>query len=382
MRILMPSIVDPRLSRGGAWTATRGLMRLLELAWPGAEVDCIPLRARALPAHRARQAWCMLRAAAGGGLPAKIEFARDRRLLRAFEQRLGGNAPDLVIVNGSDLLWLLPHVPAGVPVLLAVHNIEHELLRSKIALVMERWPILARSLERDWRSLRDFEWKSMRRVDGAIFLSELDRAASLVACPELRSLVLPPVFGYEPHPRAAFHGDVLRIGMFADFTWWPNIASLRWFLEEIWPAISAPVVLHLFGFGSERAGAGARGVHSHGYVDDPRDPFSQCDLMIAPIVMGAGVKVKVAESLYNRVPVVATPFALRGLALGSLDSVHQCESAEDWGAFLNSESARRFAREEVPAEVASRFSPDRFAGALRGFLSDIRAPDATITRAG
>src|SRR5687767_1357222 len=69
MRILMPSIVDPREARGGAWTATRGLIRVLELAWPGVAIECIPALFRSRAAHRLRQLRCLAQGAAGIGLP-------------------------------------------------------------------------------------------------------------------------------------------------------------------------------------------------------------------------------------------------------------------------------------------------------------------------
>ena len=57
--------------------------------------------------------------------------------------------------------------------------------------------------------------------------------------------------------------------------------------------------------------------------------------MIAPIVDGAGVKVKVAEALYNRVPIAATSFAVRGLPLHTRSAIRICDSPQDWIAFLN-----------------------------------------------
>jgi glycosyltransferase involved in cell wall biosynthesis len=361
-------------------------MRVMQLAWPTAEVKCIPLPSRSRSAHRLRQAWCLLRSAVGG-TPAKIAFAHDRRLRRELLHDLTRIPPDLVIVNGSDLLWLLPLVPRRVRVFLIVHNIEHELYRSKIAAVVERWPRLTATLERDWRALRRFEWSSMRNVDGAIFLSDADRSSALAACPALPSLVIPPVFDYQPNPRAPRTGEKLIVGMFADFTWWPNLTGLRWFLREVWPALDSHIELHLFGFGSSAVGAGIRRVHSYGFVEDQREPFDRCDLMIAPIVSGAGIKVKVAEALHNGVPVIATPFALRGLPINSDDAVHSADSPEQWIRFLNSGDARSLAQRRVSAGTASYSSPQRFAPALREFhagneLSDEAASTRVSARAG
>jgi hypothetical protein len=372
----MSSIVDPAEARGGAWTVTRGLIQVIQLAWPDSRIECISLASRSRAGHRYRQLVSVLASAIGGGLPAKISFARTTGLRRRLQSELEASMPDLIILNGSDLLWMLPDCPPEVPVVVVALNIEHQLYARQIAHMARMRPKFARVLERDCRKLREYEWAGMRRAGRVIFVSEEDRRTALSACPDIDSIVIPPVFDYEPAPRVASVSDRLAVGMFADFTWWPNRLSLEWFLREVWPSASADLELHLFGYGSERAARGVRRVTSHGSVDHPRDAFDRCDLMIAPIVDGAGVKVKVAEALYNRVPVAATSFALRGLPVQAIDSVWTCDSANEWIALLTNDVAREFARQPVPPAAAASFSPRRMAVPLARFLPMLgsRAP--------
>jgi hypothetical protein len=110
-------------------------------------------------------------------------------------------------------------------------------------------------------------------------------------------------------------------------------------------------------------------VRAHGFVDDPRDAFSACDIMIAPIIDGAGIKVKVAEALYNGVPVVATPFAVKGLPTGSSTAVRVCDTAPEWIAFLSSGEAICHAGRTVDAYLQEAFSLPTAAGLLRDFLN-------------
>jgi len=93
MRILMPSIVDPREARGGAWTATRGLIRVLELAWPGLAIECMPVPSRSRAAHRARQLRCLAQGALGIGMPAKAAFSRSTTIRRRIRARLRSAPP-------------------------------------------------------------------------------------------------------------------------------------------------------------------------------------------------------------------------------------------------------------------------------------------------
>jgi glycosyltransferase involved in cell wall biosynthesis len=369
MRVLMPSIVDPREARGGAWTATRGLIRVLELAWPGVSIDCIPVPSRSRAAHRLRQLGCLVQGAAGIGPPAKIAFSRSASLRRRVIASLGSTKPDLIVLNGSDLLWLLSVVPEDAKMLLIAHNIEHELYRAQLSTLGKESSLAAGLLERECARLKEYEWSGLRRVHRVVFLSGVDRNAAVDACPSLESMVLPPVFDYVPHPSRDPRTNRIAIGMFADFSWWPNQSSLKWFLEEVWPRLEPDIELHLAGYGSDRAMDGRQPrVHTHGFVSDPRDVFRLCDLMIAPIVMGAGVKVKVAEALFNRVPVVATSMALRGLPLDATEPIQVCDTASEWHTALHPAAARSLAARRVPDEIVSRFSPERYAAAFRAFV--------------
>lgn len=370
MRILMPSIVDPREARGGAWTATRGLIRVLELAWPGVAIECIPVPSRSRAAHRVRQLRCLVQGAAAIGPPAKIAFSRSASLRRRVIASLRSAKPDLIILNGSDLLWLLAVLPDDAKVLLVAHNIEHELYRGQLSTVEKRSSMAARLLRRDCARLKEYEWSGLRSVQRVVFLSGEDRNTALGACPSLESITLPPVFDYVPHAPRDQARDRVAIGMFADFSWWPNLSSLRWFLEEVWPLLEPDIELHLAGYGSDHAANVRRPrVHAHGFVSDPRDVFRLCDLMIAPIVTGAGVKVKVAEALFNRVPVVATSMALRGLPLDSTAPVQVCDTTSEWQKALRPAAARSLAARRVLDDVASRFSPERYASTFRAFAA-------------
>lgn len=365
----MPSIVDPAEVRGGGWTVTRGLIKAIGMAFPRSEIECIADPARGRVAHSIRQLTAISRSMLGDELPAKALFTRTTKFRRQLDAALATAPPDLVLINGSDLFWVLDALPSDLPVVVAAQNIEQELYGRQITRAAGRWPPTERLLASDLDKLRRYEWEGMRKAGRMIFFSEDDRAMAMRACPGIESIVVPPVFDYEPVLRVPSTRDRIRIGMFADFTWWPNRASLDWFMSEVWRSVRSGVELHLIGYGSENAANRERGIVTHGTVDHARDAFAMCDLMIAPIVDGAGVKVKVAEALYNRVPIVATPFAVRGLPQLAKSATQTCDSPAEWIAFLNSDSPRTVGSRPVPADVADLFSTSRVADLLRSFLA-------------
>ena len=106
----------------------------------------------------------------------------------------------------------------------------------------------------------------------------------------------------------------------------------------------------------------------HGFVPRLDDVWRRCDVMICPSGEGGGVSVKLAEMLYHRVPVLARPFATRGLPLDPDPAIVTLESAADWVLFLSSSKARDLAARRVSSAIAERFAAAGHAAAVHDFV--------------
>jgi len=372
LRILLPSIVDPAVHRGGAETVTRALLKLLRQDPLSARVEFVLPTSALGRFHRLRQLTSVARSFISP-LPAKAIFTYSRRFLHAVKQLLREQKFDLVLLNGSDLLWLLPELPPSIPRILFAHNIEHRLFLSQINSLGLPSRLLRHVLLRDWRRLQKYEMSGMRRIKNTIFLSNQDAEFALRECPDLRALVVPPLFDYPPleQLRAKDLTDSLQIGFLANFGWWPNREGLRWFLREVFPYTDANLRLHLFGRQSRTAAPRHPRIVHHGFLSQPRDIWPLCDFMICPILSGGGVKIKFAEALYNGVPVLANSFAARGLALASDPSIVLLDHAEEWVRFLRSPAALELRSRRVPVSLASTFRLESHTESVQTFIHDV-----------
>ena len=355
-RILLISVVDPAAGTGGGWTATRGLIRTLEAALPGVELECVALPERSSLHRRFRQA-LGIAGSLTGGLPAKVGYATCRKVVRKLRAT---SAPDLVVINGSDMFWVLPYLPSGVPVVAVEMNLEYRL-------VEQQGTGLGWFGVREMARHREYELAGLSQVRNVVFLSGEECEEALHACPELRTLVMPPAFTYQPWERAASGDGPIRLGLVSNLHWWPNQEGLAWFLREVWPAIDANVELALYGPGSESAALGGVRIRGYGIVSDVREAWEGCDIMIAPILRGAGVRIKLAEAIYNGVPVVTTTIGAKGLP--SMEGVMVIGTAEEWIAFLNGHQARDWAMNVIPAAVREQYSFESAAKGLRTYLA-------------
>jgi hypothetical protein len=383
LRIVMPSIVDPASHRGGAGTTTRTLLTLLQRPPLAASVEAHAPAVASVARHRFRQVVSAARSLVSS-LPAKAEFTRSRRLRRAVRRALGERETDLVLLNGADLLWLLPDLPPAVPRILVAHNIEHDLHLSRLGRLGPGARPLRRLLHRDWRRLRDYEVAGIRQIRNVIFLSGRDAELAGHLCGDLNAIVVPPLFDYAPGAwsRTRNPAGGLDLGFLANFGWWPNREGLRWFLAAVFPHLGDTTRLHLFGERSEQAAASHPRVVAHGFVPRLHDVWPACDLMICPILAGGGVSVKFAEIVYNGVPVVATSFTARGVGLVPHASIVLLDGADEWIAFLRSPAARELALRRGPAPAAAGFALETHVAPVQAFVSAVarRGGDAAAGR--
>jgi len=102
-------------------------------------------------------------------------------------------------------------------------------------------------------------------------------------------------------------------------SYYPNDHGIRWFIERIFPRVRDEVPdarLLVVGAHPSRKlrGLAGRGVEVTGYVPRIQPYFARAQVVVAPLRMGGGTRVKLLEAMAMRRPVVSTTFGAAGLA--------------------------------------------------------------------
>ena len=370
MKVLFVKSESHTARTGGGVTHTRGILSLFEMA-TGTTIDQLALP---LPLKGWSQSARRLRAFAfsiGSRLPSKAHYligAGSRESLRAALARI---APDVVIFNTSDLLPLAQEVDRHTPCILASQNVETRIIERQAARL--RVPRLLRTLlDKDVEKTRRME------VDGAGQMALVLAISSDDACWYKNNsavptvAVIPSTFNYKrysgPRPPVV---RPLRIGYLAKMGWWPNRQGAEAFLTSVLPALpSNAVESHFFGPGSETYAGRHPTLRAHGFVESLDTVWSSINFSICPILDGSGINVKLVESLYNRVPVLATPHAVRGLP-NIDDPALAVVPLADWPDFIRSERAEELARASVQAKTAELFSAQHACRYLQSLLRQL-----------
>ncbi len=302
-----------------------------------------------------------------------IQEFRDR-LQRLLEKE----TYDLVQLEGpytAHYLNEIRHQPK-IRVALRSHNVEHLIWKSKAVnerSVLKRW-YLRNMTER----LRKYELEVIRRCDYLVGISEEDvtRFRSLgVSLPAISVPTGISVREYEPSSLPA-GPDLFFIGA---LDWLPNQEGLVWFLEKVFPVLVKKIEALRF----HVAGRNAPGrflkklrhpqIIYHGEVEDARKFMSDHRVMVAPLLTGSGIRIKILEAMALGRPVVTTRTGIQGIPAIHERDVRVADDPIKFGAHLQlligSEESAREQADRALDFVRKKFDTFEISGRLSRFYA-------------
>lgn len=261
-----------------------------------------------------------------------------------------------------------PAFASGMPVVLRAQNLESELWRGLARRRWWLWPVLALEAKRLARE----EANSVRRASATLALTRRD-ATGLTALSGKKVIELAAFAPAELPAGEKLPGEPALI-LFGG-GWPPNRDGARYFLREIWPQIAAEIPtarVHVFGDPEAR---GER-VEGHPAPAESRQAFPAGGILLVPLFIGSGVRMKILESWARGLPVVATAVAARGLLVQNGQELEIATTPAEFAAAIQKLSRLAEAAKAVEAGRAllrSQHDPDLLAGRLEELYLTARA---------
>jgi hypothetical protein len=238
---------------------------------------------------------------------------------RAVARATAGGAFD--VVHAEQAQAMPQALAAGLPAVLRAQNVESDLWRAGLG--ARGWAWLAR---REAGVLARWEGTMVRRATRTVALSEHDATALRALAPDAGVEVQPVPFPAELPPGPPLSGEP-AMTILVGAGWRPNREGAEAFLANTWPRIRAALPaarLHIFG---EATGPG-EGVTWHEAPDDPATAFAAGSIVVVPLAVASGVRMKILEAWARGLPVAATHAAAAGLGANAGEQLFVAAAGE------------------------------------------------------
>lgn len=312
----MPSSFDERAqaSRKPGWR------QLLRLGW-----RCM----QALPSQvrRARPAWGWFRDLVLRAQALRVQDHADPRHASLLRQALVQWPPDVVLVEYIRLAWVAPLLPQGALRVIDTHDVQHQRQQRFHAAGEPHGLDIGAEEEGRWLSCFDVVVAIQRRDQECLQALLKDRAKPEVVVAMHPLPVLAPVQAPADELLVGFIGSAMA----------PNVHAARELLQRIWPVLLAQWPagrahprLQIIGSVCDALGDQALPpqVELLGHLESLEPAYAKLSLLVNPIRIGGGLKIKNVDALCRAKALVTTPLGAEGLEDGAGEAFKVEEQAE------------------------------------------------------
>ena len=243
-----------------------------------------------------------------------------------------GYKPDVIILEWGQMLPLLDFLKSIFPGAKIVSS-EHDVMCLGYFRRAESEKNSVKKIYRfaRYKSIRKNELLNLSKCD-LVFThntKDLDILSNENVTCELDWLV--PKFSIRSNTRAISLNN--QIVFFGDMSRPENYLSAIWFIDNVMPKLDTSDIEFLI-IGNaphpDLLSRNGRNIKVLGFVDDLDAIFSSCLCLVAPLLLGAGIKIKIIEAMASGVPVVTNDIGIEGIpAVDGRDYIH-CEKPEEY----------------------------------------------------
>jgi glycosyltransferase involved in cell wall biosynthesis len=237
---------------------------------------------------------------------------------RAFDEMLAAQDYDVVQIEFVQMaaFRFSRRARVGPLFVLDEHNIEYDILRrtSKASAGLTRKVYNAFN----WRKLAREEHAAWRRFDGVALTSARDEQLLHEEFPSCRTAVIPNGVDVREFAQSSGAVDADSLVFFGAINYFPNADGVMYFADEVFPTVRRRRPNASFrvigpGASTEVLARQHDGVEIVGMVDDVNPHIDRAAVIVVPLRIGGGTRLKIVEALSKGKPVVSTRIGAEGL---------------------------------------------------------------------
>jgi len=309
--------------------------------------------------------------------PYTMSKYQSRRMEDAVARVLTQTTPDVVMVEG---IHLAPYArwarQRGYPTVMRVQNVE--------TTIWQRLALYGHSLQRMYARLQlpkvqPYEVEALRIPDVVIALSPVDAQALRVLAPAACIQTCSPGVDTSHYAPAGVSQEGI-VASVCSLDWLPNADGVRWLVREVFPLVQqghAGVRLWLVGRRPPTDIQALAGdvIAVKGDVPDERPDVAQATVIVVPLRMGSGVRMRILTAMAMGKAIVTTPVGAEGLPVRDGEHLLIREDAPSFAravlALLQDGTERRRLGEAARRLVQEHFTWDQAAANLEAVFTEV-----------
>lgn len=246
-----------------------------------------------------------------------LQVKRRADFQRQIDEHLAAVDYDVVQVEFANMAEYRFNRRGRRPLLvLDEHNIEYDLQKRTAGSADGLSRRVYNSL--NWRKLGHEERNAWRRFDGVVLTSDRDAQLLASESPRTRYAVVPNGVNVEQFQPSTTPTAVDQLLFFGANNYFPNHDALIYFIDEILPKIverRPNVKLSIVGPGAQPAVLARQGKHVEivGYVDDVMPHLDSASVVVVPLRIGGGTRLKIVEAMAKSKAIVSTRIGAEGI---------------------------------------------------------------------
>lgn len=241
----------------------------------------------------------------------------------------------------------------------------------------------------EYLRLRHHELGLCRRFDGVLTMGPVDAAFLRRRLPGHSGIFDGPngvdTEFYQFSEAPSDSHDILFVG---NFDHSPNVDGVRFFLNQVFPMVVAAdpdarlIIVGPGDYNSLPEVASNPRVVATGRVEDTRPYLRQCAVFAAPILAGAGTRVKILEAMSAGIPVVSTTLGAEGIDVVSGEQLILADDPHSFSRGLLQLLADRERRQSMRASARSlverQYSWDVVGDRLESIYAELLARKSSV----
>ncbi len=183
----------------------------------------------------------------------------------------------------------------------------------------------------EWKRLMTYEKRVGETFDTSVFVSDAEVELFKSFAPDVNAISIPNGVDCSYFSTGqldnSLNNQQVNILFTGAMDYFPNEDGVLYFYKSIWPIVKGELPQARFYIVGSNPSNKIKTISKRdsdvivtGYVNDIRDYLSIANIFVAPLRIARGVQNKVLEAMASGLPVVATPQAVRGIAVKSQDN--------------------------------------------------------------